>query len=46
MMVLSGATSIRDVLLFPTMRPSRRSDETAVHDENRHRSPTQRAEET
>jgi lysyl-tRNA synthetase, class II len=46
MMLLSGATSIRDVLLFPTMRPSRRGDEIAVHDENRHRSPTQRAEET
>jgi lysyl-tRNA synthetase class 2 len=46
MMLLTGAANIRDVLLFPTMRPQHRSEETPVHDAGRHRSPTQRAEET
>ena len=41
-MLLTGAASIRDVLLFPTMRPRR--DEH--HDEAAHLSPSRRAEET
>jgi lysyl-tRNA synthetase class 2 len=42
-MLLTDAATIRDVLLFPTMRPRRR-DET--HDEDAHLSPSRRAEET
>jgi len=45
-MLLTGATSIRDVLLFPTMRPQHRLAEPALHDELEHRSPSERAEET
>ena len=45
-MLLTGATSIRDVLLFPTMRPQHRSAATVAHDADVHRSPTQRAEES
>ncbi len=43
-MLLSGAASIRDVLLFPTMRPQHRGAE-AVHDDAAHRSPSERAED-
>ena len=45
-MLLTGATSIRDVLLFPTMRPQHRPAEPSIHDPSEHRSPSERAEET
>ena len=45
MMLLSGAASIRDVLLFPTMRPQRRAAGAEAHQPDSHRSPTQRAED-
>ena len=42
-MLLTDAATIRDVLLFPTMRPRHRDE---VHDEQAHLSPSRRAEET
>jgi lysyl-tRNA synthetase, class II len=42
-MLLTDVATIRDVLLFPTMRPRHR-DET--HEEDSHLSPSRRAEET
>jgi lysyl-tRNA synthetase class 2 len=45
-MLLTGATSIRDVLLFPTMRPQHRVAQPPIHDPLEHRSPSERAEET
>jgi lysyl-tRNA synthetase class 2 len=44
-MLLTGATTIRDVLLFPTMRPQRRTG-GAPHDDVDHLSPSERSEET
>jgi len=44
-MLLTGSTTIRDVLLFPTMRPQHRHDTTGAHDEGSHLSPTERAED-
>ena len=46
-MLLTGAQSIREVLLFPTMRPQHRSAEreAQAHDERAHESPSQRAED-
>ena len=41
--LLTGASSIRDVLLFPTMRPQHRS--AIEHEPAAHESPSQRAEE-
>jgi lysyl-tRNA synthetase class 2 len=41
--LLTGASSIRDVLLFPTMRPQHRS--AVEHGPPAHESPSQRAEE-
>ncbi len=43
-MVLTDAASIRDVLLFPTMRPRRRDE--GAHGSDAHLSPSRRAEET
>ncbi|MBV8196221.1 MAG: lysine--tRNA ligase, partial [Candidatus Dormibacteraeota bacterium] len=40
-MLLTGATNIRDVLLFPTMRPLHRTS----HESPRHESPSERAED-
>ena len=40
-MLLTGATNIRDVLLFPTMRPQHRP----AHDARAHESPSERAED-
>ena len=45
MMVLTGATSIRDVLLFPTMRPQHRSVAAREHDHRLHESPSERSED-
>ncbi|HSP66040.1 MAG TPA: amino acid--tRNA ligase-related protein, partial [Candidatus Deferrimicrobium sp.] len=42
-MLLTDAATIRDVLLFPTMRPRRREES---HEEDSHLSPSRRAEET
>ena len=44
MMLLTGATSIRDVLLFPTMRPQHRGAQRP-HDFSAHESPSERAED-
>src|SRR5437660_2830471 len=44
-MVLTGKMSIRDVLLFPTMRPQHRSVAAAAHDHGYHESPSERAED-
>ena len=41
--LLTGATTIRDVLLFPTMRPQHRS--AMEHEPPAHESPSQRAED-
>ncbi|MFN2581691.1 MAG: lysine--tRNA ligase [Candidatus Dormibacteria bacterium] len=43
-MLLSGATNIRDVLLFPTMRPLR-GEGSDGHDTRSHESPSERAED-
>ncbi|PZR77662.1 MAG: lysine--tRNA ligase, partial [Candidatus Aeolococcus gillhamiae] len=42
-MLLTDAATIRDVLLFPTMRPRRRD---GTHEEDSHLSPSRRAEES
>ena len=44
-MVLTGKMSIRDVLLFPTMRPQHGSVAAAAHDYGHHESPSERAED-
>jgi len=45
-MLLTGAATIRDVLLFPTMRPQHRSAAQRVHEPASHLSPSERAEDT
>lgn len=45
-MLLTGKTTIRDVLLFPTMRPQhRRAAEAEAHDARIHESPSERTED-